>query len=102
MGNLIINDNTFLRQFEVEVDEDLAKIEYALQDRKIFIISKTSLIKVSSYSNSNPDFEETFIREVFEIIKEKNIRIMPTSPEIRKFIKKHKQFKNLLPIGVRL
>ena len=22
MGNLIINDNTFLRQFEVEIDED--------------------------------------------------------------------------------
>ena len=64
MGNLIINDNTFLRQFEVEIDEDLAKIEYALQDRKIFL---TKLI--IPYSNSNPDFEETFIREVFEIIK---------------------------------
>jgi len=95
MGNLIINDNVFLRQFEVEIDEDLAKIEYALQDRKIFL---TKLI----IPNSNPDFEETFIREVFEIIKEKNIRIMPTSPEIRKFIKKHKEFKNLLPFGVRL
>ena len=94
MGNLIINDNTFLRQFEVEIDEDLAKIEYALQDRKIFL---TKLI--IPYSNSNPDFEETFIREVFEIIKEKNIRIMPTSPEIRKFIKKHKQFNDLTRIA---
>ena len=37
MGNLTINDNTFLRQFEVEIGEDLAKIEYALQDRKIFL-----------------------------------------------------------------
>ena len=37
-----------------------------------------------------------------KLIKEKNIRIMPTSPEIRKFIKKHKEFKELLPIGVRL
>ena len=41
MGNLIINDNTFLRQFEVEIDEDLAKIEYAVQDRKNFL-TKTS------------------------------------------------------------
>ena len=31
MGNLTINDNTFLRQYELEVGEDLAKIEYALQ-----------------------------------------------------------------------
>ena len=97
MGNLTINDNTFLRQFEVEMGEDLAKIEYALQDRKIFL---TKLMIPSS--NTDSDFEETFIREVFEIIKEKNIRIMPTSPEIRKFIKKNKEFKDLLPIGIRL
>tara|TARA_B110000003_G_scaffold65959_1_gene66770 strand:+ start:126 stop:431 length:306 start_codon:yes stop_codon:yes gene_type:complete len=88
MGNLTINDNTFLRQYELEVGEDLAKIEYALQDRKIFL---TKLIIPSS--NNDSSLEETFIREVFEIIKEKNIRIMPTSPEIRKFIKKNKEFK---------
>ena len=97
MGNLIIYDNTFLRQYEVEIGEDLAKIEYALQDRKIFL---TKLVIPSS--NKDEDFEETFIKEVFEIIKEKNIRIMPTSPQIRKFIKKHKKFKELLPIGIRL
>ncbi len=97
MGSLIINDNIFLRQFEVEIGEDLAKIEYALQDRKIFL---TKLIIPSS--NNDEKFEEVFIREVFEIIKEKNIRIMPTSPEIRKFIKKYKEFKDLLPIGIRL
>ena len=97
MGNLIINDNTFLRQYEVEIGEDLAKIEYALQDRKIFL---TKLVIPSS--NKDEDFEEAFIKEVFEIIKEKNIRIMPTSPQIRKFIKKHKEFKELLPIGIRL
>ena len=97
MDNLVINDNTFLRQFEVKIEEDLAKIEYALQDRKIFL---TKLIVPKS--NTDSDFQEKFIREVFEIIKEKNIRIMPTSPEIRKFIKKNKEFKELLPIGIRL
>ena len=97
MTSLTIYDNTFLRQFEVEVDQGLAKIEYALQDRKIFL---TKLVVPNS--DSNPDFEETFIREVFEIIKEKNIRIMPTSPQIRQFIKKHKELKDLLPIGIRL
>ena len=96
MGNLTINDNTFLRQFEVEIEDDIAKIEYALQDRKIFL---TKLVIPNS--NNDSDFEETFIREVFEIIKRKNIRIMPTSPEIRKFIKKHKEFKDFLPIGIR-
>ncbi|MDA0758369.1 MAG: N-acetyltransferase [Bacteroidetes bacterium] len=97
MGSLIINDNIFLRQFEVEIGEELAKIEYALQDRKIFL---TKLIIPSS--NDDEKFEEIFIREVFEIIKERNIRIMPTSTQIRKFIKKNKEFRELLPIGIRL
>ena len=30
-------DNDFLRQFEVKVDDELAKIEYSLQERKIFL-----------------------------------------------------------------
>ena len=34
---LDINDNNFLRQFEVEIDGYLAKVEYALQERKIFL-----------------------------------------------------------------
>ena len=34
---LDINDNNFLRQFEVEIDGNLAKVEYALQERKIFL-----------------------------------------------------------------
>ena len=97
MGNLIINDNLFLRQYEVEIEDDLATIEYALQDRKIFL---TKLIIPAS--NKDENFEETFIREVFEIIREKNIRIMPTAPQVGKFNKKNKEFKELLPIGVRL
>ena len=68
MGNLIINDNLFLRQYEVEIEDDLATIEYALQDRKIFL---TKLIIPAS--NKDENFEETFIREVFEIIREKTL-----------------------------
>ena len=37
MTNLEINDNNFLRQFEVNIDGQLAKVEYALQERKIFL-----------------------------------------------------------------
>ena len=92
-----ISDNNFLRQFETKVNGGLAIIEYSTQDRKIFL---TKLIIPSS--NKDENFEEIFIREVFEIIKEKNIRVMPTAPQVRKFIKKNKEFKELLPIGVRL
>ena len=39
-----INDNEFLRQFELEVEEQMARIEYALQDRKIFLTKFVSFI----------------------------------------------------------
>ena len=52
MSNLTINDNTFLRQFEVEIDNDLAKIEYALQDRKIFL---TKLVVCLLYTSDAAD-----------------------------------------------
>ena len=32
-----ITDNEFLRQFELEVGDNMARIEYASQDRKIFL-----------------------------------------------------------------
>ncbi len=32
-----ITDNEFLRQFELEVGDNMARIEYAKQDRKIFL-----------------------------------------------------------------
>ena len=80
---LDINDNNFLRQFEVEIDGNLAKVEYALQERKIF------LTKIIIPKNSDNDFKDKFLTEIFEIIKQKKLRMMPTDGEIKKFIKTH-------------
>ena len=81
---LDINDNNFLRQFEVEIDGNLAKVEYALQERKIF------LTKIIIPKNSDNDFKDKFLTEIFEIIKQKKLRMMPTDGEIKKFIKTHR------------
>ena len=53
--DLEINDNEFLRQFELEVEEQMARIEYALQDRKIFL---TKFVMSS-------DMEDQGFREIF-------------------------------------
>ena len=37
VGAAELIDNDFLRQFEIKIDDDLAKIEYSLQERKIFL-----------------------------------------------------------------
>ena len=50
-----ITDNSFLRQFETETGDGLAKIEYAQQERKIFL---TKLILPQNHDDAS--FKEEF------------------------------------------
>lgn len=90
-------DNDFLRQFELKVDNQLAKIEYSLQERKIFLTKL--IIPESVFSEA---LQNDFIKIVFENIEERNLSVVPTSPEIAKFIRKNRQYKSMLPVGVRI
>jgi hypothetical protein len=95
---IIITDNEFSRQFETTIDKQLATIEYAQQDRKIFLtkVMMPEVLKEKGYL-------DPFIEAVLEEIKERNTRVMPTSPEIVKFIRKNRRkYKNLLPVGINI
>lgn len=96
--DLKITDNEFLRQFEITVDNELAVIEYAQQDRKIFLtkLQMSETLKKEGYMDD-------FIEAVLEEIKERNTRVMPTSPEIVKFMRKNRRkYKDLLPVGINI
>ncbi|SDR86354.1 N-acetyltransferase [Gramella sp. MAR_2010_147] len=94
--DLIITDNEFLRQFETQINEELATIEYSQQERKIF------LTKLRMPDNSE-DRQEDFIKAVLAEIKERNTRVVPTSPEIAGFIRKNRRkYKDLLPVGINI
>tara|TARA_R110002012_G_scaffold319389_3_gene539816 strand:- start:26650 stop:26946 length:297 start_codon:yes stop_codon:yes gene_type:complete len=90
-------DNDFLRQFELKIDDQLAKIEYSLQERKIFL---TKLIIPEDLFSET--FQNEFIITVFKNIEERNLSVVPTSPEIAKFIRKNRQYKSMLPVGLRI
>lgn len=95
---LEIIDNEFLRQFETTIEGQKAKIEYAQQERKIFL---TKLIMSEEQIEKN--LHEDFIVAVFNIIEERNIRLVPTSPIIAKFMRKNRRkYKNLLPVGINI
>jgi len=97
MSQLTLENNEFLRQFEVVVDGSMARIEYAEQERKIFL---TKLI-VPEVLNSD-EFNDSFIKLVLDSVAEKNMRVVPTSPEIAGFLRKNKRYKALLPVGIKL
>jgi predicted GNAT family acetyltransferase len=97
MNEVVINDNSFLRQFETKVDGHLAKIEYSSQERKVFL---TKLVIPEEITTDG--FREEFIKSVLHHIQEKNLRVVPTSPQIAGFLRKNRQYKEMLPVGIRI
>ena len=97
MSQLSLENNEFLRQFEVSVDGTMARIEYAEQERKIFL---TKLIIPENIST--PSFTDDFIKLVLDFVAEKNLKVVPTSPEIAGFLRKNRRYKELLPVGIKL
>ena len=91
-----ITDNEFLRQFELEIGDHMARIEYALEARKIF------LTKYHMHEDlEDQGFRDIFIRAVFEEVKNRGISLVPTSPEIAGFMRKNRRkYRDLLPVGI--
>ena len=92
-----LTDNAFLRQYELNVDGEMATLEYSQQERKIF------LTKLNIPENLKSDeFIEDFLKIVLENIVEKNISVVPTSPPVAKFIRRNRRYKKMLPVGIRI
>ncbi|MEK9740223.1 MAG: N-acetyltransferase [Flavobacteriaceae bacterium] len=97
MKEITLVNNEFLRQFEVHIEESLARIEYSEQERKIFL---TKLVIPDDINNK--EFEEAFIIKVLEFIEEKRMSVVPTSPKIAGFVRRNRRYKQLLPVGIKL
>lgn len=96
-GNIVITKNEFLRQFEALIKEELVTVEYSQQDRKIF------LTKLSMPDDLKEEYLDEFLENLLNQIKEGTDRVVPTSPEIAKFIRKHRRkYKDLLPVGINI
>lgn len=96
MEEVEIIDNEFLRQFELEGEGGKARIEYALQDRKIFLTKYEMPEEMQEQG-----LQDVFIKAVFDEVKNRGISLMPTSPEIVLFMRKNRRkYQSLLPVGI--
>ncbi|MCY4161054.1 MAG: N-acetyltransferase [Flavobacteriaceae bacterium] len=97
MTDIKIHDNELLRQYETTIDGQLATIEYVKQERKIFL---TKVIVPNGYSENG--FVEQFINKVLLILSKGRARLVPTCPTVAAYIRKNREFKKLLPVGVKV
>lgn len=91
-----VTDNEFLRQFEAIFENKMAKMEYSLQERKIF------LTKIMMPEGTEKHMND-FITAVFNEVKNREISLVPTSPEVAKFMRSNRRkYKKLLPVGINI
>jgi hypothetical protein len=92
-----IKDNTFARQFEISVDENLISVEYSFQEKKIF------LTRINVYDGFEDEaFIDEILKNILTIAEEKKLRVVPILPRITSFFRKNPQYKELLPPGIRI
>lgn len=96
MEDVEITDNEFLRQFELEGEGGKARIEYSLQERKIFLTKYEMPEQMEELG-----LQDVFIKAVFDEVKNRGISLMPTSPEVVLFMRKNRRkYRDLLPVGI--
>ena len=92
-----IKDNTFSRQFETYVDEQLVTLEYSFQEKKIFL---TRINTPEGFEND--EFINAFLIEIMQIAIDNKWKVVPILPKIASFFRKNKIYRELLPPGIRI
>lgn len=92
-----IKDNTFSRQFETLVNGQLLKIEYVVQERKLF------LTKIVFDENMvNDEILQQFLNGIVALAVERKQKVVPTFPKIVQIFRKIPKYTELLPPGIRI
>lgn len=91
-----IKDNELLRHFETMTSHGLLIIEYAVQDRKIF------LTKINEPEDLDQETLNSFIVVVLDHVEAQKFKVVPTHPRIVSFFRKNPKYKELLPPGIKI
>ncbi len=89
-------DNEFSRQFQAKLDGEHAFIDYAIQERKIFL-TKTLLPATATET-----LIDDFFRGTLDLIAHKKYKVVPVCPLAIAFFKRNKEYKELLSAGIRV
>ena len=89
-------DSEFSRQYQAKINGELAFVDYAIQERKIFF-TKTLLPE-----SANEALIDEFFRGVLELVAQKKYRVVPVCTVAIALFKRNKEYKDVLPAGIRI
>ncbi|WP_119079851.1 GNAT family N-acetyltransferase [Chitinophaga alhagiae] len=94
---LEITDNVNARQFEARVSGLMAKLEYMFGGKKIFLTH----IDVPQ-ALEEEGVADALIERVLQVLEERNLKLVPLSPHVAAYLRKHPEWKKLLAHGINL
>lgn len=92
-----IRNNEFSRKFETVINGNPLSVEYAIQERKLFI-TKIIVPEGATLEEEVSDF----LREIINIAADKRLKVVPVHPKAAAFFRKNPSLKEMLPPGIRL
>jgi predicted GNAT family acetyltransferase len=86
------------QSFEAVLKKKRAILEYrSNKEGKIFLTSVEIPFKLR-----DTDIKEKLILHVFNYIKENGMRMIPTNPDIKDYLKEHPEYLSLVASGIRV
>ncbi|NOY58279.1 MAG: N-acetyltransferase [Calditrichaeota bacterium] len=93
--NLI--DNTEEKQYEFHIDTFVARIEYIKAKNNIYL-THTDVPK----ELENKGIGSKLVNQVFRIIEQNNLTLIPLCPFVATYIKRHPEWRKLVMKGINI
>jgi len=77
-------------QFEIRVDDDVARLKYDIRDGEIELIHTEVPKRLGGQGLGND-----LARAALDYAEEHKLRVIPTCPFVRAFLKRHDEYKKL-------
>jgi uncharacterized protein len=77
-------------QFEIHVDDDVARLKYEIRDREIELIHTEVPARLGGLGLANE-----LARSALDFAAQHSLRVIPTCPFVRAFLKRHDKYTKL-------
>lgn len=97
LSNIPLINDTSSRQFEMEVEGRMAKVEYELNGTKMFL---THAKVPKSLAGKGVGAE--IVERVFAFIEENNLKLVPMCSFVTAHLREHPEWKRIVEKGVQV
>jgi uncharacterized protein len=94
---MVFNFNEELKQFEIKIDDDVARIEYHIMDDRIFLTHTEVPEELSGQGMASMLAQKTLDK-----IDKMNLKVVPYCKFVTAYIRKNPQYRRLLATGINI